>query len=76
MHAKRTIITRSGEKPTMPTELVGRNGAVIKQNTVIAVEGCPPTVAITKIQRNGNALMVTVKMSAAGSVRISGKGLR
>jgi hypothetical protein len=59
-----------------PTELVGQNGAVIKQTTKIAVIGCPPTVAITKAAIKGNALLVTVKLSAAGTVKISGKGLK
>ena len=61
---------------SLPTELVGQNGAVIKQNTNIAVTGCPPTVAITNTKLKGNALLVTVKMSAKGNVTISGKGLK
>ena len=31
----------TAKKLTMPTELVGQNGAEIKQNTKIAVTGCP-----------------------------------
>ena len=34
-------------------DLTGQNGAVIKQNTNIAVTGCPPTVAITKAKLVG-----------------------
>jgi hypothetical protein len=30
-----------GQKLSMPTELVGQNGAVVKQTTKIAVTGCP-----------------------------------
>jgi hypothetical protein len=60
----------------LPTELVGQNGAVIKQTTNIAVTGCPPTVAIAGIKVKGNALLVTVKMSAEGTVGISGTGLK
>jgi hypothetical protein len=62
----------------MPTEITGQNGAVLKQNTHIALRGCPakPTLAITKLKINGNALLVTVRTSAKGTVRISGQGLR
>jgi hypothetical protein len=60
----------------MPTTITGQNGAVIKQNTHIAVTGCPPTVNIAKIRVAGNALLVSVKTSAPGTVWISGRGLR
>ena len=76
VHVMKTVTKRVPEKLIMPTQLIGQNGAVIKQNTVIGVAGCPPTVAISKVQRKGNAVLVTVKMSAAGTVRISGNGLR
>jgi len=39
-------------------------------------DGLPPTVAITKAKLTGNALLVTVKLSAKGNVRVSGKGLK
>lgn len=60
----------------LPTVLTAQNGAVLKQATRIAVSGCPPTVAITNAQLKGNALLVTVKLSANGTVRISGQGLK
>jgi hypothetical protein len=63
------------EPLNLPTTLTGQNGAVMKQITKIAVTGCPPTVAITKVKLSGNAVLVTVKLSAAGTVKIAGKGL-
>jgi hypothetical protein len=73
---RKSVTEQVPEKLTMPTQLVGQNGAVLKQSTVINVTGCPPTVAITKTKLNGNVLLVTVKLSAKGRVRISGTGLR
>ena len=68
-----------GQSLTMPTIITGQNGAQIKQATKIAVSGCKPfkpTVNITKTKVNGSTLLVTVKTSAKGRVRISGKGLK
>jgi hypothetical protein len=63
----------------MPTEITGQNGAVIKQNTKIALAGCAAakaTVKIAKVKVKGNTLLVTVTTTATGTVRISGKGLK
>jgi hypothetical protein len=60
----------------MPTEITGQNGAVVKQTTHIKVTGCGPTVKIAKVRVRGNALLVTINMSSAGNVSISGRGLR
>jgi hypothetical protein len=76
VHVMKTVTERVPEKLIFPTELVGQNGAVLKQSTVIGVVGCPPTLAITKTKIAGNALLVTVKTSAEGTVTISGKGLK
>jgi len=65
-----------GANLVMPTTLTGQNGAVVKQNTKIAVTGCPPSVSITNIRVKGNALLVTVKLSQAGTAKITGKGLK
>jgi hypothetical protein len=65
-----------GQKLQMPTEFIAQNGAVIHQSTPVSVTGCPPTVTITKTKLTGKSLVVTVKTSAKGNVRISGNGLR
>jgi hypothetical protein len=54
----------------MPTTITGQNGKVIKQNTPIAVTGCPVLV-LSRFTHNRQAV-VTVKAPAAG--RISGSG--
>jgi hypothetical protein len=63
----------------IPTEITGQNGAVIKKNTPVALSGCAaskPTVKVTRVKVKGKALLVTVSASAAGKVRISGRGLK
>jgi hypothetical protein len=65
-----------GTTLTMPTKITGQNGAVINQNTNIALTGCPPTVTIAKVKVNGNALLVTVKLSETGTALLSGYGLK
>ncbi len=64
---------------TIGTIITGQNGKQIKETTKIAVTGCTPskpTVKITKTKLKGNTLLVTVKTSAMGRVRISGAGLK
>ena len=60
----------------MPTTMVGQNGAKLTQSTQIAVQGCKPTAGIEKVVVKGNSVMVTVQLSAAGKVTLSGKGLK
>jgi hypothetical protein len=62
----------------MPTEITGQNGAVVKQTTHIALGGCPtskPTVKIAGVKIMRNALMVTAKVTSAGTLWVSGAGL-
>jgi hypothetical protein len=51
----RTVTTRTTKPASlrMPTEMVAQNGAVLKQDTSIAVVGCPPTRAtgVTKAKQ-------------------------
>jgi hypothetical protein len=65
-------------KLLMPTTITGQNGLVVKQNTRIAVTGCPdpkPAITVTKTKAKASSLLVTVNTTAKGTVRISGSGL-
>jgi hypothetical protein len=44
------------KKLTMPTELAAQNGAIVKQNTKIAVTGCPKKTTLTRAQKLAAAL--------------------
>ena len=66
-----------GANLAMPTEIIGQNGAVLRQTTKITTErGCPPAVSITKTAVKGNAPRVTVNLAIGGTVTITGKGLK
>ncbi|HEY2536653.1 MAG TPA: hypothetical protein VGI24_06695, partial [Solirubrobacteraceae bacterium] len=43
-------------KLSIPTELTGQNGALVKQNTKVTVTGCPKTKVLTRAQKLGLAL--------------------
>jgi hypothetical protein len=58
----------------MPTTITAQNGKIIKQNTKIAVSGCPLTVIAHRIR--GHKAIVTVKAPAAGRVSGGGKDLK
>jgi hypothetical protein len=60
----------------MPTTMVGQNGAKMVQQTQIAVQGCQPSAGIEKVKVQGNSVLVTVSLTAAGKVTLSGKGLK
>ncbi len=62
-----------------PTTIVAQNNHQTTQQTKIAVSGCPPpkpSIAVTRMTIKGSKLLVTVRTSAAGSVRIAGRGLK
>jgi hypothetical protein len=42
-----------GQSLTMPTTIVGQNGAQVKQNTKIAVTGCPKVKVKAKKKKAG-----------------------
>jgi hypothetical protein len=49
------------KKLTMPTELAAQNGAIVKQNTKIAVTGCPKKATLTRAQKLAAALKACKK---------------
>jgi hypothetical protein len=59
----------------MPTELVGQNGAVVKQDTQIEVEGCSSSLSITAKKISKRTLGLTVYVPAAGKLVATGKGI-
>jgi len=59
---------------TMPTTITAQNGAVIKQNTKIAVAGCG--VRITSHRTSGHNAIITVQTPSDGRVSGSGSNLR
>ena len=59
-----------------PTTIVAQNGAQLTQNTPVNITGCPPSVSITRVPCAVGRRFVTVKQSKAGTVKISGSGLR
>jgi hypothetical protein len=58
----------------MPTTITAQSGAVIKQNTKIAVSGCGVKVLSHKV--SGKTAIVTVQAPAAGRVSGSGSNLK
>jgi len=63
------------QKLTMPTEFKAQNGAEIKQDTKIAVTGCPSNISIESKNVSGKKTTLTVYVPAAGKLTASGKGL-
>ncbi len=59
-----------------PTTITAQDNARVEQNTRIVVTGCPPTLAIVKSQVKSKKLLLTLKLSAAGVVKVSGTGLK
>jgi hypothetical protein len=78
-----SVLTANGDLCTQsliaPTTIVAQNDLRTNQQTKIAVTGCPPakpSVAVTKTKVKGSTLLVTVRTSATGTVKISGGGLK
>jgi len=59
----------------MPTEFVAQNGAELKQDTHIEVEGCSNTFSLLSKKVKGKTLTLKVAVPAGGKLRVSGQGL-
>jgi hypothetical protein len=64
-----------GQALKMPTALTGQNGAVLKQNTPIAVTGCAPSIRVMKHTVKGKIATFVVGVPAAGKLTAKGAGL-
>jgi hypothetical protein len=59
----------------MPVTLTGQNGAVLKQNTPVEVEGCSNSLSVISSKVKKKTLTLSVYAPAAGKVTASGKGI-
>ncbi len=79
---RHSILTGYGnlcEEPMdAPTTIVAQNGLRVTQDTQIAVAGCgpQPKLTIVKSSVKGSKVLLTVKLSAAGTVAVSGGVIR
>jgi hypothetical protein len=63
------------QKLIAPTTIVGQNGAQVSQSTRVDVEGCSSSFAVISKKVKRRNVMLSVYAPAAGSVRVSGKGV-
>jgi hypothetical protein len=67
--------TLCDQKLLMPTTIIGQNGVVVKQNTRIAVSGCPKVKIVSARVRGATASLI-LQTRAAGRLAVSGPDLR
>ncbi len=60
---------------SMPTEIKGQNGAVVKQETKVAVSGCKPTIRVVRHSVKGSKATVVASVPSAGKLIVTGDGL-
>lgn len=58
-----------------PTTIVSQSNKEVVQKTRINVSECPPYVKITATKASASRLVVTIKLSQAGNVKLSGRGV-
>ncbi len=64
-----------GQKMVMPTHFIAQNGAELKQETPIAVTGCPQSLSVRTSSVHARSLTIIVYVPAAGKLALSGKGV-
>jgi hypothetical protein len=63
------------EKLSAPTEFTAENGAVVKENTSIAVAGCANAISVSSHSLANGTLTVRVSVPSAGKLTLAGEGL-
>jgi hypothetical protein len=63
------------QKLVMPVTLTGQNGAVLKQNTPVEVEGCSSSLSVVSSKVKKKTLTLSVYAPGAGKVTAGGKGV-
>ena len=64
-----------GQSLEMGTTLEGQNGAVVKQDIRVKIEGCKPALYIRSTKVSGKSVTLTVTVPSAGKIVASGAGL-
>jgi hypothetical protein len=59
-----------------PTTIISQSNKRFEQMTPVAVDECGPTVRITSVKATAGSLLVTVKTTGGGTIKISGRGLK
>jgi uncharacterized repeat protein (TIGR01451 family) len=59
----------------MPTTFTAQNGATLKQDTRLEVEGCSNTISVVSTKLSDRTLTLRVSVPGVGIVKASGKGL-
>jgi hypothetical protein len=60
----------------MPTQIKGQNGAVVKQNTKIAVTGCKPALRVVGHSVKGSHASIRVTVPSAGTLVATGGSIK
>ncbi|MCL2770108.1 MAG: hypothetical protein FWD42_08400 [Solirubrobacterales bacterium] len=63
------------EKLVMPTTFTAQNGAVVKQQTPISVQGCRPAIRVLRHSVKGRHATVVVSVPSAGRLIADGGGV-
>lgn len=64
------------EPLTLPTEMIGQNGALVRQDTKLAVQGCKAAIRVLGHSVKGVRARIRVSVPFAGTLVASGKGVK